>query len=158
MSNELTSDDIDAFHRALGRFVHEWSGVEVGLDLLVLTLCRSVKRLPHQLDAKIKAIRGRLASTKNPQAKGLLELLAEITGLGETRHDYVHGVPIDPMREPENLTVKFGRLLQPAKKPRRRPVKTTTAQIAETADRLHEISDRLLDHAEALNRGGSDGR
>jgi hypothetical protein len=74
----------------------------------------------------------------------------EIDGLADTRHDYVHGSVAGRVIRRSKLTVTLGSLLQPPKKPHRPPVKVTTVQIENLANRLHEIGDELLDLAEAV--------
>ena len=66
------------------------------------------------------------------------------------RPDYVHGAVIGHDIVRSKLTVSLARMLQPSKKPRRKTVKVTTAELLVIASRLREIADDLLDLAEAI--------
>ena len=70
----------------------------------------------------------------------------------EGRHDYVHGTIVNMTEEARPLVVTLHRLLQPPKKPRRPPLKITGRQINSAANDAHQLADRALDLAEAVNR------
>jgi hypothetical protein len=59
MANRLTKAKLASFYAAIGRFVIEWAGMEICLDILVL-VARG-PRPPHQLSEKIRSIRQNLA-------------------------------------------------------------------------------------------------
>jgi len=158
MANKLTANKIREFHAAIGRFVLTWAEVEFGLDLLVIIMHRLSRRSgstpSHELSAKINLIRSKTnalpcLSDYRPAINGLIN---EIKSLSDTRHDYVHGAAVQHAIERSTLVVTMGRLLQPPKKPRRKPIRVTASLVTQTSDRLRAIGDQLLDLAETINR------
>jgi hypothetical protein len=160
MSNKLTEKKIKELHAAIGRFVLAWADVELGLDLLVIISHRqsdrSQSRQRHELREKIKFIRSKANNlpSLNPFRSTIHELIDEIEGISDARNDYVHGAAIGHMIERSILSITMGRLLQPAKGLRRKPIRVTALQIARTSDRLHTIGGRLLDIVEGVNNIG----
>jgi hypothetical protein len=145
----LSKRKIEAYYVALGRFVTVWAEVELFVDLLVVILAKPA--LPHQLSVKVSTIRKKLNGSQLRNAKAIMALLDEIEALSDTRHDYIHGSIIGHALTRTELTVTLARLLQPRKRPRRKPAKITVAQINSTANRLHQIGGELLDLVEAVN-------
>jgi hypothetical protein len=146
----------EEFHAAIGRFVLEWAGMEVSLDLLLLAARLSreatqrTPKLPHQFAEKIALIRSEIKELDSAYWAEISVLLDEISSYADTRHDFVHGSIIGHYIEQGVVTATLGRLLQPQRRPRRKPVKVTAREITETSDRIGGFGDRLLDIAEAL--------
>ena len=156
---------LNEFYTAIGRFALEWAGLEICLDLLLLRI-RSKReaterksKLPHQFAEKIAEIRSEAKELDSAHRAAITDLLDEISSYAETRHDFVHGGIIDHYIEQGIITATLARLLQPPRRPRRKPVKVTAPQITEISDRIHGLGDRLLDIAGAPTgqRGGKDG-
>lgn len=150
---------IKEFEATIGRFVLAWADMELGLDLLALSVrliaapAERKQKLPSQLSTKIEFIR---KETRKHSSLGARQavidcLLNEIEALSETRHDFVHGAVIDHYLSRSEITVTMARLLQPNKGPRRAPVKVTNDEIEKTSNRIHTLSESLLDLVEALN-------
>ncbi len=147
-----------AFYAAIGRFVLSWADLEIGLDLLVLIM-RSMeedhhdKKLPHNLEPKIAFVRCRADKLKslNAQRSDIIKILDEIASLADTRHAFVHGAVIKSYVERSAISATITRLLQPKNRPRRKPVKVTTAEINKISNSVRALSERLLDMAEAIN-------
>jgi hypothetical protein len=150
MANRFTKKKLDAFYAAIGRFVVTWAEVELYLDLLALKMRRPTEDVSHQLQAKINFVREAFQVENSPFANEALKLIAEIEGLANTRHDYVHGARIGHSFKRSALSVKLGRLLQPRSKPRKKPVRVTTAEIEVNTDQLYFIGGKLLDLLENL--------
>jgi hypothetical protein len=150
---------VEALHASLGRFLLAWADLEVGVDLLVLSLRQAMSseqrkaRLPHQLAAKIAFLRDRVEVLVEPPKRqnAIKDLLLEVERLAVTRHDFVHGAAIDRRVGKVSATVTVARLLQPDGRPRRPPIRVTTAQINETADRVYALGDRLFDVVQAVD-------
>ena len=144
---------MQSLYAAVGRFVLTWADVETYLDLLVLKLRQpTVRRLSHQLSEKIEFVRTAIQSeSAAPCAKDTRSLIDEIERLAETRHDYIHGSRIGHSIEQSVLSVTLGRLLQPPKKPRRKPVHVTAPEIEKTADHLYDLGGNMLDLLERIN-------
>jgi hypothetical protein len=156
--NSNAQEKIREFHAALGRFVLAWADLEFGLDTLVVETQRLCalemrpKELDHRLAAKLKFIRNKVNTVDalKPRESEITLLLNEIEALADTRHDFVHGTALQHRIGKESVTVLMGRWLQP--EPRRDPVKVTTKQINETADKIGGLSSRMDDLLEALIR------
>jgi hypothetical protein len=146
----------EEFYAAIGRFVFVWAGLETCLDLLLLMLIPEGEiadrraKLPHQLGGKIALIRSEIKNLPNAQQIVITEALDEISAYADTRHDFVHGSVISHFVEQGAITVTLGRLLQPSRRPRRKPVTVTPPEINAISDRIDALGDRLLDLAEAL--------
>jgi hypothetical protein len=140
----------DEFYAALGRFVFEWAGMEFSLDLLLLASRPEYEaaRLPHELKEKLKCVKTQIANCT--QRNAIEQLLEEIADYAQTRHDLVHGAVIAHFIDTSGITVSLGRMLQPARQPRRSPVKMTPAKILEISEHIQGLGDRLLDFAEKL--------
>jgi hypothetical protein len=140
------------FYAAIGRFVLTWAGLEICLDLLLLTVIpdgeRAKRKLPHQLGDKIALIRSEIKRLTHARQTAITEVLDEISSYADSRHDFVHGGSIHHLIEQGVMTVTLARLLQPSRRPRRTPVKVTPPQIEVISDRIHHLGDRLLDFAE----------
>ena len=142
----------EEFYAAIGRFVLTWAHLEICLDLLVLKIVKTPERrakLPHQLGDKIALIRSEIKGLTTDQQISITEVLDEISSYADTRHDFVHGGMIVDLIEQGVITVTLGRLLQPSRRPRRKPVKVTPPEIKVISDRIWELAGRLLDLAEA---------
>jgi hypothetical protein len=154
MSDKLTATKIKSFNAAIGRFILEWAGLELGIDLLVIILARALgsKEFPHEISKKLNRLAGNAGQLNLPTARlrQLLSLIKEIKSLVPIRHDYIHGTIIDRVVNKSKLTVTFGRLLQP-NSDRRMPVRVTEEHLEEMSDRFHQIGDALLDLAEIAN-------
>jgi hypothetical protein len=107
-------------------------------------------KLPHQFAEKIVLIRSETKELGSAQQLAISELLDDITSYADTRHDFVHGAIIDHYIEQGVITARLWRLLQPPRRPRRKPVKVTAPEITQISDRIRGFADRLLDIAEAL--------
>jgi hypothetical protein len=146
----------DALFAAIGEFVVEWARTEHVLDLVVLMLCRRMRRLkaPHQLNRKTQWLRDcaekqeRLASI----AEELTRLATDIDALSEQRHRYVHDALVDHTETARPLVVTLYGLLQPPDRPRRKPVKVTAKDIRDAIPSVKSIGDRALDLAEAVQK------
>jgi hypothetical protein len=139
----------EEFYAAIGRFVVQWTGMEFALDLLLLNTRPTQRpaeniRLPHQLDSKIKSIRAQMQYIDDPYRETIEQLLSEISRYASTRHDLMHGAIIDPVINESGITATLYRLLQPARQPRRRPVKATATQITGISEHIRALGDRLL--------------
>lgn len=147
MANKLTPSKMRSLYAAIGRFTLTWADVETYLDVLVLKLRQPTeRRLPHQLAEKIKFVRTAIqAERAAPYAKDARSLIDEIEALAETRHNYIHGSRIGHSVERSVLSVTLGRLLQPPKKARGKPVYVTAAEIEKTTDHLYELGGKMLD-------------
>jgi|ERR1035437_6456114 hypothetical protein len=151
MVNKLIKSEQERFYAAMGRFVIAWTDMEFCLDLVVLNGRKLKSPLPHQLSEKTNFVRKVLVPVLSPiHATSVLRLIDEIDELAPTRHDYVHGAVIGHDIVRSKLTMSLTRMLQPSKKPRRKIVKVTTAELLAIARRLREIADDLLDLAEAI--------
>jgi hypothetical protein len=142
----------EEFYAAIGRFVLTWAHLEICLDLLLLKIVKTPERrakLPHQLGCKIALIRSEIKGLTNDQQISITEVLDKISSYTDTRHDFVHGGMIVELIEQGVITVTLGRLLQPSRRPRRKPVKVTPPEIKMISDRIWELAGRLLDLAEA---------
>lgn len=117
MNNKLTAAKTKSFNAAIGRFVLEWAGLELGVDLLVVILARplSSNKFPHEIKTKLNLIESNATTLGLPQTakRHLLSLIKEIKSLVPVRHDYVHGAMISHTFTKSNLTVTLARLLQP---------------------------------------------
>lgn len=152
---------LDEFYKAVGRFVITWAELELYLDLLLLVIRKQLDQdtreasVPHQLSAKVRFIRRSLNAhaVATDQRDALISLLDEIDSLADTRHDFVHGALIHGrLLRRGQRTLTFGRLLQPAGRPRRSPVRVTATHVNEVSDRLWEMSDELLSAAERISK------
>jgi hypothetical protein len=150
---ESDMNKVQAFHAAVGRFIVAWADLEHGLDFLVLISARAPGRLsgkvPHQLSGKISFIRERVDVIAHLQEHKteVIALLDDVQGLGQTRHDFVHGAAIQHFsRMSSNVT--FTRLLQPPKQERRPDTMVSIAEIVKTADRVHELGNKVWDFLE----------
>jgi len=148
----------EEFYAAIGRFVLEWAGLEICLDLLFLAI-RSKQEAPerksklsHQFAEKIAVIRSEAKELDSTHRAAITDLLDEISNYAETRHDFVHGGIINHYIEQGVITATLHRLLQPPRRPRRKPVKVTAAEITGISDRIHGFGDRLLEIAQAFLR------
>ena len=155
-----TQEKVREFHAALGRFVLAWADLEFGLDTLVMETrwlgtpeIRATK-LHHQLAEKLKFVRKHVNTIEaiRPREAEITLLLNEIKALVETRHDFVHSAALQYRIGKVSVTVLMGRWLQPDNKPRRDPVRVTTKQINETADKIGRLSTRMDDLLGALMR------
>jgi hypothetical protein len=138
------------FHYAVGRFVVEWAGLELSLDLLLLVTRPkhgAAGKLPHELKGKLKIVKAQATIISCTHRNAIEQLLEEISGYAHTRHDLVHGAVIGHFLNESGITVTLGRMLQPARQPRRNPVKMTPAEILEISEHIRELGDRLLDLA-----------
>jgi hypothetical protein len=141
---------IEEFYAAIGRFVLSWAGLEICLDLLLLKIVKTPERrakLPHQLGDKIVLIRSEIKRLTHAQQIAITEVIDEIASYADTRHDFVHGGYFDHLIEQGVITVTLARLLQPSRRPRRKPVKVTPPEIEVISDRILHLGDRLLDLA-----------
>ena len=141
----------EEFYAAIGQFVLTWAHLEICLDLLLLKIVKTPDRrakLPHQLGDKIALIRSEIKRLTHDQQTAITEVLDEISSYAGTRHDFVHGGMIDNLIEQGVITVTLARLLQPSRRPRRKPVKVTPLEIKVISDRIWELAGRLLDLAE----------
>ena len=146
---------VQAFHAAVGQFIVAWADLEHGLDFLVLLSARTSGersgKVPHQLSGKIFFIRKRVHAIPHlrEHEEGLTALLDEVQGLGQTRHDFVHGAAIQRFgRKLSNVT--FTRLLQPPKQERRPESMVSIAEIVQAADRVHELGNQIWDLLEGM--------
>jgi hypothetical protein len=149
----LDADTAKRLNEAVGRFVLTWAEMEGYLDLLILVLWRNPRppgEIPHALSEKIKFVK-KLAPTYAGVAPELDTILIQIANHALKRHDYIHGAAVSHTIDERRLTVTFARLLQPPKKPRRKPVKTTIEEIDQLSDDVYELAGRLLDAAEAVH-------
>jgi hypothetical protein len=152
--DELTS--LEEFYAAIGRFVLTWADLEVFLDLVLLKtrLRREASQrksiLPHQFADKIALIRSETKELGIANHAAISNLLDEISRYADTRHDFVHGSIIAHYIDQGIMTATLGRLLQPPRRPRRKPVKVTVPEITEISDRIHGFGDRLLDIVKTL--------
>jgi hypothetical protein len=106
-------------------------------------------KLPHQSGDKIKLLRSEIKRLPHAQQIAITEVIDGIASYADTRHDFVHGGIIVELIEQGVITVTLGRLLQPSRRPRRKPVKVTPPEIKMISDRIWELAGRLLDLAEA---------
>ena len=146
------------FYAAIGRFVLSWAGLEICLDLLLLTIVKTPERqvkLPHQLGEKIALIRSEIKSLPDAQQIAITDVIDEIGSYTDTRHDFVHGGSMNHFIEQGLITVTLARLLQPPRRPRRKTRKVTPPEINVISDRIHHLGDRLLDLTETLLTGSS---
>jgi hypothetical protein len=129
MNNKLTAAKIRSFNAAIGRFVLEWAGLELGVDLLVVILGRVLrwKEFPHDITTKLNKLEGNVAclGLAPLKARLMLSLIKEVKSLVPVRHDCIHGAMISHAVEKSRLTVTLARLLQPPKSTRRKPAKVT---------------------------------
>jgi hypothetical protein len=146
----------EEFYAAIGRFVLEWAGLEICLDLLLLKI-RSKReaterklKLPHQFAEKMAVIRSEAKELDGAHRAAITNLLDEISNYADTRHDFVHGGIIHYYIEQDVITATLHRLLQPPRRPRRNPVKVKPPEITEISERIHGFGDRLLGIAQAL--------
>lgn len=141
----------EQFYLALGRFIYEWGQLELVLDLLMLLTetDRDAKRpLSHQLEAKIERIRCYVRGSDREAEISVL--MDDIFAHAETRHDFVHGAVVHHRVEDSGLKVTLGRLAQPNRRQRRKPVEVTPGEITAAAERVSQLVDRvdkLLEHA-----------
>jgi hypothetical protein len=143
----------EEFYAAVGQFVVEWAGMELALDLLLLVTSRKPDkqgRLPHELESKIKHIKKHTEYIDDYHRNVTEELLEEIKGYANTRHDLVHGAIIHHVVNESGITATLGRMLQPESQPRQNPVKVTAREIIGTSEKIHALGDRLLHIAAAL--------
>lgn len=148
-----------AFDAALGRFVRVWADLEVGLDLLALSLREKIapdrrRKISHQLSGKIEFVRQQteLLDPVQRWKPVIITLLDEIDAVSETRHDFVHGAIFRSHIGKPYVTVMMARILQPPSRKRRPPVNVTTKQLTETADFVFGLGDRMFDLVQALDR------
>ena len=140
-----------AFHAAFGRFALTWAELEFGVDLLLdllvdLTERRTSRECSQHLADKIKSIQN--------QAKGIPALdehrheidflLNEISDLSDTRHSYIHGAAVHKREGQVAMTVLMRRHRQPRNREWQGPVTVTTPQIAEVAERVGVLADRVF--------------
>jgi hypothetical protein len=147
-----TTDKVEAFQTAIGKFVLAWADLEQFLDLLVLTLrlkqepAKQEKKLEHSLTPKIGYAKKKLNLVADaPLRVRIGKVIDEIEALQHTRHDYVHGAVIGRRIGRSQMTATMGRLLQPPKAERRLPITVTTRKVNSTANRVTKLADRLLD-------------
>jgi len=155
MANRLTSNKIKAFNAAIGHFVLEWAGLEVGIDLLVMITERVLasKKFPHEISKKLNLIESNATRLgfQPKELRDLRALLKEIRDLAQIRHDYIHGAIIGHAVAKSKLTVTLARLLQPPNSDRRKPAKVTEEQLEKFSNRFQQIGNKLLDLAEIAN-------
>jgi hypothetical protein len=140
----------EEFHSAIGRFVVQWTGMEFALDLLLLGTRPKQSgeqkvKLPNQLESKLKSIRAQIQYIDDPYRETIEQLLQEISRYASTRHDLMHGAIIDHVVNESGITATLYRLLQPARQPRRKPVKATATQITGISEHIRALGDSLLD-------------
>jgi hypothetical protein len=101
--------------------------------------------LPQQLESKLKSIRAQIQNIDETHKETIEQLLQEIARYASTRHDLMHGAIIDHLINESGTTATLYRLLQPARQPRRNPVKATATQITGISEHIRGLGDLILD-------------
>jgi hypothetical protein len=147
-------DDIESLYKSVGRFAINWARLEMALDLVVLTgrarFFATRQSVPVHLSEKLTLVETDIIPLLPAERSAQLSaLVRKIRDKSETRHSVIHGAaydyPLDGSR-----TVSFATMLQPPKKPRRPPLKTSLMKIDELADDVWDMEGLLLDEAQAL--------